>query len=244
MSASVCASCLSRLRISAPLSTKPPTFILPTAVSFSTTSIQHNVLKKKTTGQAQNKFREARSARIKKKTKERPKPPAPGERRAQKKRIVLSNTNAMEVTGLEHLSPENMADESKVGQMLALNGPLLDQLRESKSFKTTQNWGLFRQPSTLMRQTTLELGQDMKEVIMSQQDQGFGAMTIHKVVTGEKGSGKSIHLLQAQSMAFLNGWVVVTIPECMSAIYPQIFNANSLCRSRFCYQYFCVQSSF
>lgn len=132
------------------------------------------------------------------------------------KRVVISNVNALEVSGLEKLSPENMADAAKLGQMLALDGILLDQLRECKSFKITQNWSMFRQPSTLVRQESHELGQDIKEVTASQQDQGFGAMTVQRIVTGEKGSGKSIHLVQAQSMAFLNGWVVVPVPECRS----------------------------
>lgn len=37
--------------------------------------------------------------------------------------------------------------------------------------------------------------------------------TSRKVVVGEKGAGKSVYLLQAMTMAFQRGWVVINLPE-------------------------------
>jgi small subunit ribosomal protein S29 len=34
-----------------------------------------------------------------------------------------------------------------------------------------------------------------------------------KILTGEKGSGKSLLLLQTLALAFVNDWVVINIPE-------------------------------
>ena len=128
------------------------------------------------------------------------------------KRIVLSNTNALNVR-LEELSPENMASAKSVGQVLALPGDLLDQLRDAKTFKLRQNWSLFRRPATLIREETVSLGQDIEEIKDSQQDQGLGAKVFRNLVTGHKGSGKSLLLLQAMSMAYLNGWIVINVSE-------------------------------
>lgn len=163
--------------------------------------------KTKVAGTRAPKLRESNSARIKKKEKERPKPPPVGQRKAERKRIVLSNTNALPITGLETLSKDNMADAGKVGQMLSLDGPLLDQLREAKAFKVTQNWSLFRTPSILMRDEAVELGADLQDII-----EGKG--TIRKLIVGDKASGKSVHLLQGMSLGYMNKFVVINIPDC------------------------------
>jgi len=157
--------------------------------------------------------RETRSAKIKKKIKDRPKPPAVGERKAARNRIVLSNINALEVPSMADLSTENMADAEQIGKVLGLEGPLLDQLREVKAFKRTQNWSMFRRPATLIREETVNLGQDFEDVNDSIQDPKMGLRTIRQVITGPRSSGKSLLLLQAMSMAFLNKWVVINVPE-------------------------------
>lgn len=36
---------------------------------------------------------------------------------------------------------------------------------------------------------------------------------VKRVVTGVRGAGKSVHLLQAMAMGFLKNWVVFTVPE-------------------------------
>src|SRR5213078_924424 len=124
-----------------------------------------NVVKKKSGTAHAKKFRESTSAKIKKKARrERPKPPAAGERRALRKRIVLSNTNELAIPDIEDLTPLNMSDEGRVGQVLGLEGALLDQLREAKAFKPTQNWNMFRRPATLVRKETVALGVKVQEV--------------------------------------------------------------------------------
>lgn len=120
---------------------------------------------------------------------------------------MLSNTNALPVTGLEVLSADNMADAEKVGQMLSLDGPLLDQLREAKAFKTTQNWSLFRTPSVLVRDEAVELGADVQDVMEEK-------ATIRKLIVGGKASGKSVHVLHGMSLGYMNKFVVVNVPDC------------------------------
>ena len=134
-----------------------------------------------------------------------------GERKALRKRIVISNTNALEVPGLRELNVKNMVDEAQIGQMLALNGELLDQLREVRAFKPTQNWSMFRKPSTLMRRESVELGRTILDVSVGQAEER--PRTVRRIIAGERGTGKSLMLLQAMSMAFLNDWVVINVPE-------------------------------
>ena len=212
MSLSVCTSCLARLRIAqVPTTVTPITSRIPASISsFHSSVARHNVVKKKTTqtkGANAPKLRESRSARINKKQKVRPKPPPVGQRRAERRRIVLSNTNALEVQRHDKLTTGNMSDSGRIGRVLALDGPLLDQLREAKAFKTTQNWNLFRTPSTLHRSETVEVACDIEDV---KQDKS----TLRRLVVGEKGSGKSVHLLQAMTMAYMNRWIVVNVPDC------------------------------
>src|SRR5437016_5830037 len=120
MASSICASCLVRIRASS-LATRLPLPSLPLTAtqSFHSTPFQSNVVKKKSGTAHAKKFRESTSAKIKKKARrERPKPPAAGERRALRKRIVLSNTNALAIPDMEDLTPLNMSDEGRVGQVL------------------------------------------------------------------------------------------------------------------------------
>ena len=112
----------------------------------------------------------------------------------------------MDVQGLETLTKDNMLSAEKMGEMLALEGNIIDRLRDVKAFKTTQNWNMFRRPATLMRQESIELGNDF-EAIKNE------PRTIQRIITGDKKSGKSVLLLQAMSMAFLNNWIVINVPE-------------------------------
>lgn len=158
------------------------------------------------------KLRESRSARFKKKKRERAKPPAVGERKAARKRIVLSNPNALEIKGMEDLTTANMADIGQVGRVLGLNGALLDQLRDLKAFKTTQNWSMFRRPATLIREETVQMGRQLSNVNESIASQD-GPRTVRQIITGERATGKSMLVLQAMSMALLNQWIVIHVPE-------------------------------
>lgn len=89
----------------------------------------------------------------------------------------------MDVQGLEALTKVNMLSTEKTGQMLSLDGTVIDQLRAVKAFKTTQNWNMFRRPATLMRQESIELGNDF-EVIKNNPE------TIQRIVTGDKNLAK------------------------------------------------------
>ncbi|KAI9808305.1 MAG: hypothetical protein M1825_004762 [Sarcosagium campestre] len=133
------------------------------------------------------------------------KPPAPGERKALRKRVVLSNSNALEVPDVSELSLENVADQSSIGSMMSFSGLQVDQLRAADAFKPIQKWSLFRKPSVLSRTETVEIA----KLLVAHQ----GANTINRLYTGDRASGKSILLLQAMAMALHKEWVVISIPE-------------------------------
>ncbi|KAJ2969087.1 hypothetical protein NUW58_g10072 [Xylaria curta] len=142
----------------------------------------------------------------KKKSPDKTKPPLPGERKAFRKRIQLSNDNALEVPGLDVLSPENAVSPESVGKIFGIPADVIDQLRACDAFKSSQNWSLFRSPHTLVRRETVDLAKQMTDAIKKKE-------TLRVVVTGNRGSGKSILGLQALATGFLNKWVVVNIPE-------------------------------
>ncbi|KAF2435213.1 hypothetical protein EJ08DRAFT_730312 [Tothia fuscella] len=168
-----------------------------------------------------------RALRIKKKNfvASTAKPPAQGERKALRKRIVLSNTNAFEVPNLLDLNRENMVDTSIAGRVLGLPGELVDTLRAVEAFKVGQGWGYFRRPATLIRGEAVELGRLMEEVEIGSRGgesdkrtefSGVGdhtGKTVRRLVHGERGVGKSVLLLQVMAMAFTRGWIVVNFPE-------------------------------
>ncbi|KAF7544442.1 hypothetical protein G7046_g9788 [Stylonectria norvegica] len=132
--------------------------------------------------------------------------PNPGERKAFRKRIQLSNNSALPVEGLDVLQPGNMALAESAGKMLAVPDNVVDQLRALEAFKTTQSWSLFRRPHVLLRQETVEL---MKRLEASAEKKE----AVRCVLTGSKLSGKSMTMLQAMSYALLNNWIVLHIPE-------------------------------
>ncbi|KAK5663316.1 hypothetical protein OQA88_3744 [Cercophora sp. LCS_1] len=142
----------------------------------------------------------------KKKFERTGKSPLPGERKAHRKRIQLSNSNALPVPGLQELRPESMLDPASVGKVLSLPGELQDQLRTVEAFKPTQNWGLFRTASTLVRQDTVNLITEMQAAASKQQ-------ALRAVLTGDKLTGKSLLQLQALSHAFQNEWIVINLPD-------------------------------
>ena len=68
---------------------------------------------------------------------------------------------------------------------------------------------MFRRPGTLVRRETLELAR-LVEKIEDGEEKG---KTVRKIVAGARGTGKTVYLLQAITMAFLKNWVVITVPE-------------------------------
>ncbi len=71
---------------------------------------------------------------------------------------------------MQDLDAGNMADEAQVGQILGLEGELLDRLRDVKAFKPTQNWNMFRKPGTLVRRESVELGRTVMDIKAGQRD--------------------------------------------------------------------------
>lgn len=165
--------------------------------------------KSKSLDQGGPKHRTSKSARIKKKKPiDKGRPPAVGERKAMRKRIVLSNTNALEVPGLHDLTAETISDPRLREKVVGLPVSMLDQLRAVEAFKPTQGWNMFRRPGMLMRKESMELGRLIEEI-----SEKGGKKVEKRILAGDRGTGKSLHLLQAMCMAFLKNWVVITMPE-------------------------------
>ncbi len=220
MSFQTCWRCLTKASDAALLSHRPvqqPWIILPSSMAPFSTSAPLLVLQPKKKGGVVTAVKNERGVKrtfTKKKDKvqklDRSRRPAIGERKALRKRIVLSNTNALEVQGLRDFSAESMIDERTRGQILGIPDQVVVQLRTVEAFKVTQGWPLFRRPAMLVRRETLDLGREMEQI-----GPEGSKRTIRRVLVGERGSGKTVILLQAMSMAFLQGWVVLNIPEGM-----------------------------
>ncbi|OAL74738.1 hypothetical protein A7D00_0332 [Trichophyton violaceum] len=238
MASSCCWRCVSQIRsvypsraLSLPALTQPSTLLrtLPTSSSFHTSAALNAAPAKK--GKNQNpgpRFRESRSTRTLKKGKAgRPARRSPDERRALSHRIVLSNNNALEVTGLQELSVANLSDPELRTQVVGLPMNLIDRLRAVEAFRRSQGWSLFRRPCTVVRKETVELGRLIEHI----NDNEKGTEAVMKIVTGGRGTGKSVHLLHATTMAFLKNWVVVTIPDAWDIVngttaYAPVPNSN------------------
>ena len=153
--------------------------------------------------------------------------PEPGARKAARKRIVLSNTNALDVPGIKDLYLQNAVLEDMRGHVVGISDSMVDRLRAAEAFKPTQGWSLFRKPCTLVRKETVGYGQLIGGGIErgliengteeASEEQGPVTTNINKVtrrvLVGERGTGKSILVLQVMMMAFLQEWIVIHIPE-------------------------------
>ncbi|MCJ1251580.1 37S ribosomal protein S23 mitochondrial [Trapelia coarctata] len=219
MGPGTCWRCLAPTREAANIQARPRLRVLPFNLSQSTASISTTAglsypppkLSRPNPLAPATPFRGAKKIFIKKKKKDvetKGRPVAPGERKAFRKRIVLSNTNALEVTGMRDLSAETMVDENTRGKVVGIPGLVVDQLRAIEAFKVSQGWGYFRRPGTLVREETVQYG----HLFQKMSDQHENA-TVRRVLVGERASGKSTLLLQAMSMAFVRQWVVINIPE-------------------------------
>jgi small subunit ribosomal protein S29 len=112
---------------------------------------------------------------------------------------------------MQDLDATLIHDAANIGKVMGLPGTVVDQLRAVEAFKTTQGWGMFRRPGMLIREETVQIADAMKAA----QVQKNTAVTI---IDGERGTGKSMMLLQAMTTAFLKSWIVVNIPEGKSPI--------------------------
>ncbi|GAB7364777.1 hypothetical protein MBLNU230_g5575t1 [Neophaeotheca triangularis] len=200
----LCLRCLGR---AAPSETSSSTVAVSHRAAFSTSQpYQANPPKAKNA--TASGARKGKSLRLAKNTRASTgRPPAPGERKALRKRVVLSNVNALEVQGLQDFNPENAAKLGEFrGGVLGFDDATVDSLKALDGFKPTQGWSMFRRPATVVREATVELAQKLEAV---QKDKS----TVRRVVTGERGSGKSVLQLQGMAMAYQKGWIVLHIPE-------------------------------
>lgn len=206
MTSAGCLKCLVRPSISPASFTINYASRLPPVAAFSTTSPLDGMNpKKKAPLGKPPPLRQAKSLRVKKKAYVKTgKPPMPGERKAMRKRIVLSNTNAFEVTDMVDMEATLVPEQ--IGKVVGLPGPVVDQLRTVEAFKTTQGWGMFRRPGCLVRTESVE----MMKILEGAEK---GKMTSITVIDGDRRTGKSMLLLQAMTAAFMKGWIVVNIPD-------------------------------
>lgn len=207
MASAGCWKCL--LRPSAP--NNRPILINASASFSTTTALNANPVKKKSTVTKVIKphQRAGSSLKIKKKAFIKPagRPPMPGERKAMRKRIVLSNVNAIEVP-LTDLSKENLLDLQLVGKVVGLPDVVVDQLRAVEAFKITQGWSLFRRPAVLVRRESVKIATMLEDAAGKKE-------TCRVVLDGQRGAGKSMLVTHALASAFLKGWIVINIPEGM-----------------------------
>ncbi|KAL4977425.1 mitochondrial ribosomal death-associated protein 3-domain-containing protein [Aspergillus desertorum] len=211
MTSSFCSGCLTRLRQTPRAVLPPPTTAVPRAAFHTSAALHRAVQKPKASGFEGPKYRVGAAVKIKKKKPiEKSRPPAVGERKALRKRIILSNPNALEIEGMQELNGETMVNSRLRGQVLALPVPMIDQLRAVQAFKTSQGWSIFRRPGTVLRRETLEMGRLFDNI--SGETAG-NRTVVKKIITGQRKSGKSVHLLQAMAMGFTKEWVVISVPE-------------------------------
>jgi small subunit ribosomal protein S29 len=215
MASSPCLRCLLRpTRL--PLQSSASLVLLPRA--FSTTAQTKGSANSTKKGGASGKAPPKKTPttfQVKKKKVERKtgKPPAPGERKAMRKRVVLSNTNALAVTDLEDLN-EQMVEEMIAGnntyhgKVVGYDGKTVDSLRAVDAFKATQGWELFRRPAVVLRQESVVLN---KHLVNAQKDK----KTVRMIIDGERNTGKSLMLVNAMATAFVKNWIVINIPEGM-----------------------------
>ncbi|KAL6706870.1 hypothetical protein ACN47E_005013 [Coniothyrium glycines] len=190
------------------------------AACFSTSAVQYAMVpKKKAVAAAPKKGVKSFNTKRNRKapTGDTGKRPAQGERKAQRKRIVLSNNNALEVSSLQDLSRSNVLSESNEGKVMGLPAePVVDSLRAVDAFKPNQGWSMFRRPAVLMRKEAVQLAKLFREVEDSAS--GQAKKTIRRIISGERMSGKSTLLLQGLSMGFLRDWFVINLPEAQDIV--------------------------
>jgi hypothetical protein len=181
----------------------------PQTAAFSTTMAAQKAPVKLNSGSnaGARRFEKGKTIKLNKKAPPIPKrSPLPGERKAYRKRIVLTNDNALQFDGAQDLTAASMLDEANVPAMLRLPDKLVDQLRAAEAFKTTQCWNLFRWPHMLLRQPGQEIARRMQQDLAKKE-------TTRLVLTGEGLVGKSMLLLQAIATAYCNDWIVINFPE-------------------------------
>lgn len=213
---SICLRCLARPTNLSSRSLAGPVFQHDSRTAFSTSATlaaaptpKKAVVVKKGSGASFSKGRVIRGA-----TPAKGRPPAEGERKAQRKRVILTNSNALEIQDMQDLSAKNMNNKSMQGQVLGFSTEVVDSMRAIDGFKPSQGWSMFRRPATLITSHTQKIAEQLQSI---EQEKS----TIRQVLAGEKGSGKSVLNLQTMAMASLKGWIVVHIPEAQDLVLGQ-----------------------
>lgn len=210
-----CWRCLSRIAIpNCPFVSITPqhTAAFTTSASVGRNQASHIAGQEKRKFQArktQPPDRRSRNFRVKKKpVVQTGRKPLPGERKALRKKVVLSNANALEVQGMQDITAESIVDEQLRGQVLGIPSPLINRLLAVDAFKPRQGWSLFRRPGTLIRKQTWQYGKLIEHI-----SKNGVKRSLRRVLVGERGSGKTTMLLQVMTMAFLHDWVVINLPD-------------------------------
>ncbi|KAF1824191.1 uncharacterized protein K489DRAFT_387745 [Dissoconium aciculare CBS 342.82] len=144
------------------------------------------------------------------------KPPEPGERKAMRKKLSLTNVNAIEIKDLKDLTPDNASQDRLAplhARMMGLQQATVDSLRALEAFRHTQAWSFFRRPATLVRKDTLLMAGKIERLDARVGESEQAPQTARSIITGAKGTGKSVLQLQAMAMALQRGWIVVHIPD-------------------------------
>ncbi|KAF3926412.1 hypothetical protein AA313_de0205188 [Arthrobotrys entomopaga] len=99
----------------------------------------------------------------KKNTRPPPKKPEVGYRRALRKAIVLSNSNAPNLD-LPELTAELLSDTESIGKVFSINVEDLEKLRSLEAFQKRQMWQFFYRPTTFIRNESVGLARAMESV--------------------------------------------------------------------------------
>lgn len=168
-------------------------------------------------------------------------PPAVGERKALRKRIVLSNTNALEVAGLHDLSAElvdsiagvtpkaievedpNVSTENDLNQLLGLQAAVKEEADvvgrvvglAGPTVDSLRASEAFKttQGWNLFRRPALLIRKEGVEMSEKLVKAQDKKSSVRMVLDGDRGTGKSLMLLHAMATAFVKGWIVLNIPE-------------------------------
>lgn len=132
----------------------------------------------------------------KKKAIVRHRSPAVGERRAIRKRIILSNNNALRVADQPRMDGDNLAAQESAGRVFKVPEDAIDQLRKVEAFKSSQTWNLFHSPHMLVRPETVEVCARMTEAA------GKGE-TARIIVGGREGRGQEYGAVAGHDTCFL-----------------------------------------
>jgi small subunit ribosomal protein S29 len=207
-----------------------PRALAPRAACFSTSAARYANPQMKKKGMTAAPKKGVKSLNTKKGKKapggESQKRPAQGERKALRKRIVLSNNNALEVSSLKDFDKANVLSEQNEGRVMGLPEPVVDALRAVDAFKTNQGWSFFRRPAVLVRKETVQLAKLFTEAEASAA--GETKKTLRRILSGERMGGKSTLLLQGLTMGYLRDWFVINLPEGKHARIGAGTNSNSL----------------